>query len=59
MPPVVLAIPNNTLLRDKYAASRERMELVQEQPYNHTADLWCLGVILCVLRVSQIRHTYV
>ena len=21
-------------------------ELVQEQPYNHTADLWSLGVIL-------------
>jgi len=34
-------------------------ELVQEQPYNHTVDLWSLGVILCVLRVSQIRHTYV
>lgn len=23
-------------------------ELVREQPYNHTADLWSLGVILYV-----------
>ena len=23
-------------------------ELVREQPYNHTADLWSLGVILLV-----------
>lgn len=24
-------------------------ELVREQPYNHTADLWSLGVILYVI----------
>lgn len=24
-------------------------ELVREQPYNHTADLWSLGVILYVV----------
>ncbi|KAJ4802332.1 Serine/threonine-protein kinase 36 [Rhynchospora pubera] len=28
-------------------------ELVQEQPYNHTADLWSLGVILYELFVGQ------
>ncbi|KAF3341059.1 Serine/threonine-protein kinase TIO [Carex littledalei] len=28
-------------------------ELVQEQPYNHTADLWSLGVILYELYVGQ------
>ncbi len=28
-------------------------ELVQEQPYNHTADLWSLGVILYELHVGQ------
>lgn len=26
-------------------------ELVREQPYNHTADLWSLGVILYVISV--------
>ena len=28
-------------------------ELVQEQPYNHTVDLWSLGVILYELFVGQ------
>jgi fused-like protein len=28
-------------------------ELVREQPYNHTADLWSLGVILYELFVGQ------
>src|SRR3989338_6601758 len=28
-------------------------ELVQEQPYNHTADLWSLGVILYELYVGK------
>jgi serine/threonine protein kinase len=28
-------------------------ELVQEQPYNHTSDLWSLGVILYELFVGQ------
>lgn len=28
-------------------------ELVQEQPYNHTADLWSLGVILYELFIGQ------
>lgn len=28
-------------------------ELVQEQPYNHTVDLWSLGVILYELYVGQ------
>ena len=28
-------------------------ELVQEKPYNHTADLWSLGVILYELFVGQ------
>uniref|UniRef100_A0A7S3VLZ8 non-specific serine/threonine protein kinase n=1 Tax=Dunaliella tertiolecta TaxID=3047 RepID=A0A7S3VLZ8_DUNTE len=28
-------------------------ELVQEQPYNHTVDLWSLGVILFELHVGQ------
>lgn len=28
-------------------------ELVQEQPYNHTADLWSLGVILYELSVGK------
>ena len=28
-------------------------ELVKEQPYNHTADLWSLGVILYELVVGQ------
>eukprot|EP00468_Gymnochlora_sp_CCMP2014_P013552 CAMPEP_0167746712 /NCGR_PEP_ID=MMETSP0110_2-20121227/3866_1 /TAXON_ID=629695 /ORGANISM="Gymnochlora sp., Strain CCMP2014" /LENGTH=1248 /DNA_ID=CAMNT_0007631509 /DNA_START=186 /DNA_END=3929 /DNA_ORIENTATION=- len=28
-------------------------ELVKEQPYNHTADLWSLGVILYELRVGK------
>lgn len=28
-------------------------ELVQEQPYNHTADLWSLGVILYELVVGK------
>lgn len=28
-------------------------ELVQEQPYNHSVDLWSLGVILYELFVGQ------
>lgn len=28
-------------------------ELVKEQPYNHTVDLWSLGVILYELFVGQ------
>ena len=28
-------------------------ELVQEKPYNHTADLWSLGVILYELFVGK------
>ena len=28
-------------------------ELVQEQPYNHTVDLWSLGVILYELYAGQ------
>jgi len=28
-------------------------EVVQEQPYNHTVDLWSLGVILYELFVGQ------
>jgi fused-like protein len=28
-------------------------ELVQEQPYNHTVDLWSLGVILYELFLGQ------
>ncbi len=29
------------------------LQLVQELPYNHTADLWSLGVILYELYVGQ------
>lgn len=37
-------------------------ELVREQPYNHTADLWSLGVILyvscLVSRLEWISYAY-
>ena len=40
---------SSTQLPDK----DHRPELVQEQPYNHTADLWSLGIILYELYCGQ------
>lgn len=31
-------------------------ELVEEKPYDHTADLWCVTLKKYVIRKSKIRH---
>eukprot|EP00762_Andalucia_godoyi_P005539 ANDGO_00575.mRNA.1 Serine/threonine-protein kinase TIO len=48
------AMSNNTLVLTSIKGTPLYMapELVQEQPYNHTVDLWSLGVILYELYVG-------
>ncbi|CAI5504924.1 unnamed protein product [Closterium sp. Naga37s-1] len=49
------AMPCNTMVLTSIKGTPLYMapELVQEQPYNHTVDLWSLGVILYELYVGQ------
>lgn len=49
------AMSNNTVVLRSIKGTPLYMapELVREQPYNHTADLWSLGVILYELFVGQ------
>ncbi|KRX03291.1 Protein kinase-like domain [Pseudocohnilembus persalinus] len=49
------AMSNNTLVLTSIKGTPLYMapELVQEKPYNHTVDLWSLGVILYELFVGQ------
>ena len=50
-----LAMSSNTMVLTSIKGTPLYMapELVQEQPYNHTVDLWSLGVILYELFVGQ------
>uniref|UniRef100_A0A7N0VJ53 non-specific serine/threonine protein kinase n=1 Tax=Kalanchoe fedtschenkoi TaxID=63787 RepID=A0A7N0VJ53_KALFE len=49
------AMSTNTVVLRSFKGTPFYMapELVREQPYNHTADLWSLGVILYELYVGQ------
>ena len=49
------AMSNNTVVLTSIKGTPLYMspELVQEMPYDHTADLWSLGVIIYELFVGQ------